>query len=455
MIDLNTRRLLPSIFIAAVASGEVVVLVGWMLGLISSYHAVTGALLALFIGFVCALPFAKDFSELVARARGLGAEEVSQLPSGRRTPVGGELATALVESQRRILRMQRSMEERAVTVENVLDGVPEPLLVLDLNHRIVHANYAAELAIGSNINMRPLVDAMRSPELLDAVEAVMAGAVPEAIADIELRDHTTRSYRAIIARLANIGGGGEAAVMALQDLTAIRRLEAMRADFVANASHELRTPLANLVGFIETLEGPAKDDEAARARFLGIMKDQANRMARLVEDLLSLSRVEMDEYAPAGATDSIEDVINSVIQELDPMSQERNISFHTEVKGPLSATLGDRDLLQQVFRNLLENALKYGREGSIVQIKLVSENEAVRVSIIDEGPGIPAEHIPRLTERFYRVDVARSRSLGGTGLGLAIVKHILNRCRGHLEISSIVGRGSIFTVHLPFAEEQE
>jgi two-component system phosphate regulon sensor histidine kinase PhoR len=255
--------------------------------------------------------------------------------------------------------------------------------------------------------------------------------------------------------LANIGGGGEAAVMALQDLTAIRRLEAMRADFVANASHELRTPLANLVGFIETLEGPAKDDDTARARFLGIMRDQANRMARLVEDLLSLSRVEMDEYAPAGATDSIEDVINSVIQELDPMSQERNISFHTEVKGPLFATSGDPDLLQQVFRNLLENALKYGREGSIVQIKLVSVNDAVRVSIIDEGPGISAEHIPRLTERFYRVDVARSRSLGGTGLGLAIVKHILNRCRGHLEISSIVGRGSIFTVHLPFAEEQE
>jgi len=154
MIDLNTRRLLPSIFIAAVASGEVVVLAGWMLGLISSYHAVTGALLALAIGFICALPFAKDFSELVARARGLGSEEVSQLPSGRRTPVGGELATALVESQRRILRMQRSMEERAVTVENVLDGVPEPLLVLDLNHRIVHADYAAELAIGSNINIR-------------------------------------------------------------------------------------------------------------------------------------------------------------------------------------------------------------------------------------------------------------------------------------------------------------
>jgi len=455
MIDLNTRRLLPSIFLAAVASGEVVVLVGWMLDLISSYHAVSGALIALFIGFICALPFAKDFSELIARARGLGAEEVSQLPSGRRTPVGGELATALVESQRRILRMQRSMEERAVTVENVLDGVPEPLLVIDLNYRIVHANYAAELAIGSNINMRQLVDVVRSPELLDAVEAVMAGAVPEAIADIELKDHTTRSYRAIIARLANIGGGGEAAVMALQDLTAIRRLEAMRADFVANASHELRTPLANLVGFIETLEGPAKDDDTARARFLGIMRDQANRMARLVEDLLSLSRVEMDEYAPAGATDSIEDVINSVIQELDPMSQERNISFHTEVKGPLFATLGDPDLLQQVFRNLLENALKYGREGSIVQIKLVSVNDAVRVSIIDEGPGISAEHIPRLTERFYRVDVARSRSLGGTGLGLAIVKHILNRCRGHLEISSIVGRGSIFTVHLPFAEEQE
>ena len=232
--------------------------------------------------------------------------------------------------------------------------------------------------------------------------------------------------------MANIGGGGEAAVIALQDLTAIRRLEAMRADFVANASHELRTPLANLIGFIETLEGPAKNDETARARFLGIMREQANRMARLVEDLLSLSRIEMDEYAPAGVTHDIETVIDSVIEQLEPMAQGQNISFQVDASGPFEAVSGEPDLLQQVFRNLLENAIKYGRKGSSVQLKVVNENDGVRISIIDEGPGIPAEHIPRITERFYRVDVARSRSLGGTGLGLAIVKHILNRCRGQI-----------------------
>jgi two-component system phosphate regulon sensor histidine kinase PhoR len=455
MINSNLRRLLPTIVLATSASGISVSFAGWMLGFVSPYIALAAALLAVAVGFVCALPFAKDFVELLNRVRVIGIDQFNNLPSGRRTPVGGELATALVESQRRVLRMQRSMEERAITGEHVLDGLPEPLLVLDLSLRVVHANFAAERAIGADINMRPLVEVIRSPELMDAVEAVMAGALSEAIADIEIKDNTTRSYRAIIARLANIGGGGEAAVIALQDLTAIRRLEAMRADFVANASHELRTPLANLIGFIETLEGPAKNDETARARFLGIMREQANRMARLVEDLLSLSRIEMDEYAPAGVTHDIETVIDSVIEQLEPMAQGQNISFQVDASGPFEAVSGEPDLLQQVFRNLLENAIKYGREGSSVQLKVVNENDGVRISIIDEGPGIPAEHIPRLTERFYRVDVARSRSLGGTGLGLAIVKHILNRCRGRLEVSSVVGRGSIFTVHIPFSDEED
>jgi two-component system phosphate regulon sensor histidine kinase PhoR len=294
-----------------------------------------------------------------------------------------------------------------------------------------------------------MVDVVRVPELLDAVDAVVTAEQTEAMVDFEVGDRNERSYRAIVGRLETMGGGGEVAVIALQDLTAIRQVEAMRADFVANASHELRTPLASLVGFIETLEGPAKGDPEAQGRFLRIMREQASRMSLVVEDLLSLSRIEMEEHTPPGETNSVATVIRSVIDQLEPVAEARSIDVRCEVADDMPAVSGNSDLLQQVFRNLLENAIKYGQDGGVVTITGISREESVLIAFADDGVGIPAEHIPRLTERFYRVDAARSRSLGGTGLGLAIVKHIMNRCRGSLTISSHVGEGSVFTVHLP------
>lgn len=445
---------LLSMALAASASGVVVCLGGWAAGVVDLWAAGVGLAVAIAIGFVVATPWTRDMAELVARARSIGEDDPDPQPTARRTVLGAELARALIESRRRVNRVQRALEERSTTGERVLDAAPEPLIVIDIRQSITHANFAAERAFGADLPGKALVEAIRSTDLLDAAEAVLSGAEAEATVDFDYRLTGKRSYRAILGRLGKVGGAGEAAVIALQDLTAIRRLEEMRADFVANASHELRTPLASLVGFIETLDGPAREDAVARSRFLGIMRDQASRMARLVEDLLSLSRIELDEHAPPGATKDLEALIASVIEELEPVAQGRDARIEFACEPDLPVVAGEPDLLQQVFRNLIENAVKYGPDAGVVKVSAATQENVVRVVVADRGTGIPAEHVPRLTERFYRVDVARSRTMGGTGLGLAIVKHILNRCDAKLLISSRMGEGSAFTVLLPQASPE-
>jgi two-component system phosphate regulon sensor histidine kinase PhoR len=226
----------------------------------------------------------------------------------------------------------------------------------------------------------------------------------------------------------------------------------MRADFVANASHELRTPLAALSGFIETLQGSARDDTKARERFLAIMREQARRMARLIDDLLSLSRIELNAHRRPDAPVDLIPIVRQVVDGLQTLARDRGVAIEVEADDALMV-LGDRDELVRLFENLVENALKYGAPGKRVDIKLTrgatadGQDEAV-VSIRDYGPGIAPEHLPRLTERFYRVDVRESRAQGGTGLGLALVKHILNRHRGRLSIESAPGAGATFVVHL-------
>ncbi|MFZ1091371.1 MAG: ATP-binding protein, partial [Xanthobacteraceae bacterium] len=247
---------------------------------------------------------------------------------------------------------------------------------------------------------------------------------------------------------------GDLVLLTFQDRTPLRRVEAMRADFVANASHELRTPLAALSGFIETLQGPARDDAAARERFLDIMHVQADRMARLIDDLLSLSRIELREHLRPDQEVDVAVIVHQVADGLQALANERAVEI--AITGPSSPliVLGERDELMRVFENLVENALKYAASGKRVEIALTraeiaSGKQEARVAVRDHGPGIAAEHLPRLTERFYRVDVAESRAQGGTGLGLALVKHILNRHDGRLTIESTSGQGATFTVHLP------
>jgi two-component system phosphate regulon sensor histidine kinase PhoR len=229
----------------------------------------------------------------------------------------------------------------------------------------------------------------------------------------------------------------------------------MRADFVANASHELRTPLASLSGFIETLQGPAKDDAAARQRFLGIMVEQTRRMSRLIDDLLSLSRVELNEHLRPQTVIDLVPIIGHVCDTLAPLAKERGVEVMVNGKEQPLRVHGERDELIRLFENLVENALKYGGSGKRVEVTLGREGQGTAqeavVSVRDFGPGIPSEHLPRLTERFYRVDAETSRAEGGTGLGLAIVKHILSRHRGRLAIDSALGNGATFTARIPLS----
>jgi two-component system, OmpR family, phosphate regulon sensor histidine kinase PhoR len=301
----------------------------------------------------------------------------------------------------------------------------------------------------------------RDPGLLAAVEQALSTHEAQTI-EVHGRVPVERRLLAGVVPLdAATAEGREAPTLLItfRDLSEQDRLARMRADFVANASHELRTPLAYLKGSVETLLGPAKDDADARASFLKTMGEQAERMSRLVDDLLSLSRVEMREFLPPSGEADLAAVIADVAETLKPTAQASGVTLVlTGVDGGEVPVRGDYDELAQVFQNLIQNAIKYGREGGKVEVRLkrdmASRQLRYRVDVIDNGPGIAAQHLPRLTERFYRVSVAQSRAKGGTGLGLAIVKHILNRHRGELLIASKLGEGSTFSVVLPGAGTQ-
>ena len=250
------------------------------------------------------------------------------------------------------------------------------------------------------------------------------------------------------------GGTERCMLMTFHDQTPLRRVEEMRADFVANASHELRTPLAALSGFIDTLQGSAKDDAKTRERFLGIMQSQASRMARLIDDLLSLSRVELSAHVRPDTLVDLVPIIRQVMDGLEPLARERQVTIDFELPQTQVVIAGDREELLRLFENLIENALKYGASGGKVMLSLTSAISGegmpeVRVMVRDFGPGIAPEHLPRLTERFYRVDVGDSRAQGGTGLGLSLVKHIVNRHRGRLLIDSAPNQGAAFTACFP------
>ena len=257
-----------------------------------------------------------------------------------------------------------------------------------------------------------------------------------------------------VAVPTTFGGEDCCLLMTFHDQTPLRRIEEMRADFVANASHELRTPLAALSGFIDTLQGPARDDPKARERFPGIMHAQASRMARLIDDLLSLSRVELSAHVRPEKLIDVVPLVRQVIDGLEPLARERQVRIEAELPAEPVIVAGDSEELLRLVENLIENGLKYGASGGRVVVSLADASSGegggeVRFAVRDFGPGIAPEHLPRLTERFYRVDVGDSRAQGGTGLGLSLVKHILNRHRGRLLIESVAGHGATFTACFP------
>ncbi len=347
-------------------------------------------------------------------------------------------------------------ERASEPLEAVVDGLPDPVIALDRNGCVLALNeHARSLAPALRLG-EPVSLALRMPELIEAIGRAYASGDEQHVEYSE-RVPVDRWFETIVkpVRRRTNSIKPELVLMTFHDLTPLRRVEEMRADFVANASHELRTPLAALSGFIETLQGSARDDAKARARFLAIMQEQARRMARLIDDLLSLSRIELNAHRRPDTLVDLVPIVRQVADSLETLARDRGVTVNIEAVRALTVP-GDRDELVRVFENLVENALKYGASGQRVDIavtegtSLEGEPEA-QVRVRDYGPGIAPEHLPRLTERFYRVDVSESRAQGGTGLGLALVKHVLNRHRGRLSIESLLGDGALFTVHLPLA----
>ncbi len=341
--------------------------------------------------------------------------------------------------------------------KTLLDTLEDPIVIFDVTGKVLFANAASHVLVGSDSERKHISAVLRYPEILEGAGRVLSGGKAEDIF-FSVMVPVERHYRARIAPLAGDDPG--LLVLHFSDLTGMRRAEEMRADFVANASHELRTPLAAVSGFIDTLRGHAKDDAQARERFLEIMSVETARMQRLIDDLLSLSRIELNEHNPPMGKVDLVAIVGDAAAALIPLADIDKVTLKIGESEPLWVN-GDRDELTQVFQNLIHNAIKYGGEAGTVHVDFgtspgTGRNAPTQVfaAVRDEGEGIAREAIPRLTERFYRVDVKRSRERGGTGLGLAIVKHILNRHNSKLQIDSVVGEGSTFTVSLPSDSEK-
>jgi two-component system phosphate regulon sensor histidine kinase PhoR len=378
-------------------------------------------------------------SGLTGRLRGAWAALLGRAGTatgpGRVTFAGGRLA----------------VHPQSPLIEQLIGGLPGAAIVLDREGRVIAFNATASAIAPALRRGEPALITLRMPELVEAIRRAAATQTPQRVEFFE-RVPVDRWFEAFVTPVEL--AGGDILLMTFNDLSPLRRVEEMRADFIANASHELRTPLAALLGFIETLQGTAKDDAIARAKFLAIMQGQATRMARLIDDLLSLSRIELNAHLKPSTPVDLAPIVRQVADGLQTLARDRGVEIKVAVPAAPLVVLGDRDELIRALENLVENALKYGAAGKRVDVTLSrgltrGGNAEAQVAVRDYGPGIAPDHLPRLTERFYRVDVADSRAQGGTGLGLALVKHVLNRHGGRVSIDSTRGVGATFTMHLP------
>jgi len=338
---------------------------------------------------------------------------------------------------------------------SIVSGLPYPCVAISMRdfERILCANLEAKAFLGDGIEGRHFYTVFRQPTMIEAIEgSIKSGDRKNARATIS-ENRRDAFYDATCINIA-----GLYCLVTFQDRSDQEQIKQMRRDFVANVSHELKSPLAALMGFIETLRTVAKGDPKAQERFLGIMESEAQRMNRLVNDLLSLSQVEATERQRPTDKIDLNGLIVQTVDTLLPAAQARDATVNIESLASTDISIkGDSDQLRQVFNNLIENAIKYGAKGGTVTITLSQpaylpalRSEGIEVAVSDDGPGIDPVHLPRLAERFYRIDSHRSRQMGGTGLGLAIVKHIISRHRGRLMVDSIMGQGSNFRVLLPY-----
>lgn len=399
--------------------------------------------------------------ELADALPGSGSNERPAMGSGAAVP--GRLTRPLAELSRRIGRDLARAAAQERVLASVIEAAPDPVLLVDAGLEVVRANAAArrDFRVGEGPMPVPLARVLRDPGVLAATTAALQAGAPSTVTFSPTLDRL-KEFTARVEPV-DLGEGGPGVLLAFRERTEQVMIERMRSDFVANASHEIRNPLAAIQGIVETLRGPARDDAGARDMFLELMAGEAARMARLVDDLLSLSRVELAANQPPTGRCDLRAVMGQVVERMYAVAAPSAVRIEAAIPSSLPEVVGDADQLHQLLVNLVDNAVKYGGEGTLVRVEAtalaaapaeagpVAGRPCVRVAVRDQGPGIAREHIPRLTERFYRVDTARSRKLRGTGLGLAIVKHIVRRHQGHLAIESEPGRGSTFAVLLPAA----
>lgn len=368
------------------------------------------------------------------------------------------VATGIVLARMRAARPQEDRSDRtapgiAPAVAHFADTLTQPCLIVNDRAVLIYRNPAALQNFPRARPGDPLAFTLRDPDLVEAVDrAVLSGEAAHVEVHLTVPNETW--YRAAIVPYRPEGDPlGDYVVITLFDFTEQKRIDRMRADFVANASHELRTPLTSLMGFIDTLQGSASKDAAARGRFLGIMRNQAERMSGLIEDLLSLSRIELRQHVKPTTEINLNHLIREVAESLEPRLAETGIALDIDMPDEPIDIVGDRQELFEVIENLADNAIKYGGDGGRVDIALVPGASRTgghhAITVTDYGAGIAQEHVPRLTERFYRVDADSSRKKKGTGLGLAIVKHIVARHHGEMTIRSTLGEGTRVEILLP------
>lgn len=451
--------------VVAISIPALLVLAGLLfLGEVSFTSFIYGYLAVMAVSLLFVVPFLSNMKALTDYVNDLALDKRVKAPGLSFLSNVGEFSEALVRLQRSWEKKKQQMETIITEREILVDTLPDILIMTNDDRVIVRTNRAARQIFGQNLAFKPLKEVIPNDKLLGAIAAVIEDLRGHQV-EFHMEEPIARDFQAIIERFPIPSAGGISIVITLNDITSQKRIQHMRADFVANASHEIRTPLASIIGFIETLRGPAKEDPVAREEFLKVMADQAERMSKLVNDLLSLSKIEMNAHNEPTARVDLLHIIRSERQNLDWACKQKNVSIRLKLHDNLPATRGDEGELSQVIRNLMGNAVKYTYPDSEITVtaKVTSTlpddpmmrnlGRSIVFSVKDQGEGIPKEHIPRLTERFYRVDSARTRKVGGTGLGLAIAKHVLNRHHGIMTIESEAGQGSTFHVYLPIYDD--
>lgn len=430
-------------------------------GKLDVFDALLAASAIFIISVIFVRPYIANLSSLTNYVEQLALDKKAQPPDLSFLNNVEELSQA-------VERLQKSWENRKSQLEGYLgesklliDSLPNILILLDKKLNVVQTNNTAQSTFRKNGIQATLDYIIKNSEIYATAKDVLNSGEGKSL-EFSLPDPIAGDYMIRIEKFPVFSPRGIALILVMHDITELKRTEQTFADFVANASHEIRTPLTSLIGFIETLKTSAKNDKKAREKFLGLMEEQADRMAKLVKDLLSLSQIERKMTTRPTEKVNIRNMVKETVKQILWHAEEKDMNIKQKFGKNIPDIIGDTDELSVVTYNLIINAIKYGKEGGDIEVSvqagpytnpdnnIFKKNEAVvSIAVTDQGEGISAEHLPRLTERFYRVDKARSRKIGGTGLGLSIVKHILDRHQGTMTIESEVGKGSTFTVWLP------